>query len=868
MKYLFLIFSLVSFYSTAQILKGTVVDSLGNPVFNATLSIRKPSNDEILYYTLSDINGDFQFTQLDFSGGLLELKARHFSYKEETLIVNKSSKDLKVFLSERVNKLKEVLIKEPDIAYRRDTLSYSVSAFKDINDRSIADVIKNMPGLTVSKNGIIQYQGRSIENFYIEGLNLLEGKYNLASSSINANDVSKVEVLENHEPKVILDSISNTTRTSLNIKLKKNTVTSGLGEVGTGFEPLLYQIKATPLFFKAKQQHILSYQGNNTSEDLENQIKDLSLEATLRTILEGGTGGSFFLSDLARFPSIPTAFVRDNDDHLFTANSLFVLKKDLQIKYKISYLKQDTDQFNQLTNALFRPQDTVLFNESNRITEQRNLLNADIVIENNSKVLYLKNFSTFNYLDQEFNSALNNSNLGLLDSRTSQRSLQFKNKFESILKIRNLFLNLTNNFEYRSLKESGETVNDSDSQVIEDVFPVFQNVNREQFIFSLGGDVKKSFGKFVADFALQSRLEKNKVMSLGQRGSDGIDINDYEFWSIRNGLTSGLRYDTRIFQIEFNSPLYLRSFELNNEFSGLLGTSNYLLFEPRLDLTLRFSDKLTTTLTSGIDNSFNDYSSLFVNPINTSFRSVVSNIPRINRTSTLSNSLFLRFKNILRNYFFNFSASYDNSKSDLTPILTINEDGSRLSNFIARPNQTRQFSASGNFDKVIPSLNLTSKTNFSGSINNSDSFINDELTRVSSSSFQVGQQFITEITEQILLDNKVSYSATTSDLFSTTLTSNRLSISNELAIDLAEDLQIRGEYEYLAFTGDLGNFNVNFLNLGLEKKFKKGRSLLFTVNNLFNLDTFEQTSVSLNTTSNISHRLRPRQFLISYLFSF
>lgn len=56
-----------------------------------------------------------------------------------------------------------------------DTLIYTVSAFADVQDKTIGDVLQKMPGIDVSATGKISYNGVSINKFYIEGRDLLEG---------------------------------------------------------------------------------------------------------------------------------------------------------------------------------------------------------------------------------------------------------------------------------------------------------------------------------------------------------------------------------------------------------------------------------------------------------------------------------------------------------------------------------------------------------------------------------------------------------------------------------------------------------------------------------------------------------------------
>jgi hypothetical protein len=88
--------------------------------------------------------------------------------------------------------LKEVSVTAPKIKLRGDTLDYRVDAFADRNDRVIGDVLKKMPGIEVSPNGRISYLGKDINRFYVENLDLLKGRYGIATNNIAAKDVATV----------------------------------------------------------------------------------------------------------------------------------------------------------------------------------------------------------------------------------------------------------------------------------------------------------------------------------------------------------------------------------------------------------------------------------------------------------------------------------------------------------------------------------------------------------------------------------------------------------------------------------------------------------------------------------------------------
>ena len=125
--------------------------------------------------------------------------------------------------------LQEVVVKAPEVYQRGDTLNYRLSAFTGAADYTLSDALKKLPGVEVSDEGAIKYLGKDISDFYIEGLDLLGGKYNVATQSLPAAYVTSVQVLTNHQP-VKVDEAAFSDDVAINIKLSKH---AKLRPVGT-----------------------------------------------------------------------------------------------------------------------------------------------------------------------------------------------------------------------------------------------------------------------------------------------------------------------------------------------------------------------------------------------------------------------------------------------------------------------------------------------------------------------------------------------------------------------------------------------------------------------------------------------------------
>ncbi len=257
-------------YSFSQtIITGKVSDKTQNKaISNAIITVNKLNTETTIGFGMSKPLGQFEI-KANSSADSLTLIIKMLGYATQRLNVPNQSQTINFELEESSIELKEVKVKPDPIKKYGDTLSYAVSAFKDKNDRVIADIIKKLPGVEVSPNGQILYQGEPINKYYIEGMDLLEGRYKLANENLNVEAVTNVEILENHQPVRMLNGVVHSEKAALNIKLKKNITTTGQVSLGAGIDPvqLIWDVNLTPMIFTKNLQFLATYQANNVGRN-------------------------------------------------------------------------------------------------------------------------------------------------------------------------------------------------------------------------------------------------------------------------------------------------------------------------------------------------------------------------------------------------------------------------------------------------------------------------------------------------------------------------------------------------------------------------------------------------------------------------
>ena len=165
--------------------------------------------------------------------------------------------------------LKEVTVKPDPLRQKGDTLSHNLASFLGKGDVTLEDGLKRLPGVDVAQSGAISYMGKPISQFNIEGLDMLGGKYNLATRNIPADYVTQVEIVRNHHSRRVEKDVPSN-EVSMNIRLSNKAKFKPFGqeEAGAGYmedgnDRIQTLLGVTGMMFTDKFQTICSLKGGN-----------------------------------------------------------------------------------------------------------------------------------------------------------------------------------------------------------------------------------------------------------------------------------------------------------------------------------------------------------------------------------------------------------------------------------------------------------------------------------------------------------------------------------------------------------------------------------------------------------------------------
>lgn len=391
MKRLFtyLIFVAVAAIAVAQVnVTGKVIDKENDEPLVGASVIVKGADGKIKKFASSKSDGGFSMTMPSVTGCRLEVTM--MSFAKQSFPLDSVDFPLTVYMEPGTTLLKEVTVKADRIREQGDTITYNVGSFAQQQDRSIGDVLKRMPGIDVTNNGKIQYQGEDINKFYIEGSDLLSGKYGIATNGISHEDVGAVEVMENHQPMQVLSGISFSDKAAINLKLKNKAKATWTfhGDAGGGWswqpEGAIWDGELFAMAVMPGFQNITTLRTNNTGENLSSSSTDFFADRRQ-------TGLSQYVGvGLPGVPSLSDRRTLFNRSFLVSTNSLWKLKNgEFKANIDYSFNRATADASNITT--YFLDEGNRIITENRTGTEHTHSLSGKFIYELNQKTAFINN---------------------------------------------------------------------------------------------------------------------------------------------------------------------------------------------------------------------------------------------------------------------------------------------------------------------------------------------------------------------------------------------------------------------------------------------------------------------------------------------
>lgn len=854
MKYLiaYILFVLTSVSAIAQVdVKGVVVDDENKePLVGASIII-KDTDNKIKKFAISDKDGMFLISVPSVDSCRLEVAMMGFEKKY--IHLDGVTFPILVTMTYKSVQLKEVAIKADRIREQGDTISYNVGSFAQSQDRSIGDVLKRMPGIDVSNSGRIQYQGEDINKFYIEGSDLLGGKYGIATNGISHDDIGAVEVMENHQPMQVLSGISFSDKAAINLKLKNKAKAtwSFHGDAGGGWswqpEGALWDSELFAMCAMPGFQNITTFRTNNTGEDLSSSNTDFFADRR-------GTGLSRYVSiGLPGVPSLNSNRTYFNRSFLVSTNNLRKLGRG-EFKANIDY------SFNRvIANASNIT--TYFLDEGNRVitenrdgTEHQHSFSGKFIYELNQKTAFINNTLQTNIVWND----ISLSTIGSIPNTQSADLPDYyiSNRFKMIQRFKGKHLvTFESRNEWESLPQtlSLNLNGNSYRQHIGDY--AFYTHESAAYAFSLKGITISLEGGIKGYWRSMNSELPDMPEQLPGVTENMVHTNSFTVYA-----TSKLEYWIKRVNLTLNLPVSYAHYSFNKA----IANHDEVYFSPSLSFNWKPNNRFSGAVRGGIGRSPMNLNLVHPGLIMTDYRTLKSGVDNFYNSSSQNVSASFSYKHTRHGLFANGMVMHSWSHLPYTLAQQLYGDYVVYSYADAK-NDSKMLLAMGSLGKTLDFIRGSCNVNSSFSRSKSRLLSQLEFVQSISSSWSVGGKINGSPCRWFSFDYDIDYSESR-------LTMNGSSapwlssLINEMSLNFMPHAkwqwQVSGEH----YRNELidGTFkNIVMLDTKLTFKVSKRIELSVSLTNLLNKKLYNYTTYSQLTSFESQRTLRGRQLLFS-----
>lgn len=880
LSYLFTLILLPALSQT--VISGNISDSAGRAVSGATVTYRKLNAGIILGFSLSDPKGLFslQFSVPDDS---ILINVKHLGYEEQSLHIKNQPQKLTINLTPKIQILPNVTVTLPPIYKQKDTVNYLVNAFTSKEDRVIADIIKKLPGIEMEGEKIL-YQGKAIQKYFINGLDLLEGRYSLANNNLPVDAVRKVQVIENDQPIKILDSLIFSDRASLNVQLKKFTNT-GSAKLGVGFTPLLRDVNITPMTFNKNFQAINSFQSNNIGDDVSKQLDAI-------------TAGTFF--DYADFANVsgnntPTPFVGlqeigapvlnerkwlNNNVNMLSSNSLQKLQNNLELKGNLSYINDFRKRSGETHTTLFTPGQRIDIFEGISNSYNLNNVAGNFILLKNEKNIYFKNSLQISKQWSGNNGLVQKNGSENIDQRRELQNINFSNKFSAAAFWGKQLVNINSSVGYKRTPQRLFVVPGQFKTTLNNEIP-YQRVLQDVQFTKYGTDNYLSFVKGFKSFSLMPRFG---ISYQRQQLQSDISLTDFEQSEriLGNDYTNQLIFVSTIgyfdmtsqyrkdrISIDITTPLRIRKYLVKDDIREIRNALSRLTFEPRLLFIYRLKAYWEARASSGYSNQYGEMSSLYNAYLLTSYRNLQRFNASIPESNSWNSSVSFNYSNVLKSIFSNISYSYNLGRRNYLFRNKIDENGFNTIEMSSQNNSQTTHLVAGSYSKYLSKIKTIVKLGGNVGWSRSDYLLNNSFEVMNSRAYGGS----VEINNTSLKYLGFQYESRVS-LMNSSLSGDPLDkiVTNTNTFNISiypiDNHAINLNTEYYV-TNLKAQKNQLFIDLNYRTGIPKKRiDFEFSWVNLLNNDTYIRLYTSEFSIVRSFFQLRPRQLLAAVKFKF
>lgn len=864
---------------------GSIKNAKGKAIPSATVTV-KSAEGKIVAFSRSNEKGSYQVQIAVGSPKVSSIEVSSLGYKRELALLSDLNKSYDFILLEASIDLPTVVVNHrPRLKLDGDTLNYRLADFSNKQDRVLGDVLKKMPGIEVDKNGKISYNGQAISNFYIDGDNLLDDKYNIATKSIPKDAVDKVQVIQNDQPIKMLRNKVNSDDVALNITIKDEAKLKVMGqaELGAGF-PERFNGNINAMMFNKKYKGINYLKGNNLGIDPAKELTSHNI-ADYKKALDNQKLPTLLSTGAAGVPDLPQNRYLFNRAALLNVNNLLNLKKEVQVKTNLYYLadrqRLDYDKFT----SYELPTGNVSFTEQQHNISKPHQFRAQASINANRAHSFLQNTFITDYKTNKYHVDLNSNTLRF-GQVLQQQTLDISNEFNYLntLKNGNIY-NLYSYLNYSHQPEELQVNAGLDPEVFNQGQP-YTGLLQKTKTPSLFNNNYLSFKRvssgivqtYKVGFSIQAQELNSDLFSIQhnqQLQPSTINSRNQLEWNRSKAYTEGV-YEYGLKEDRFTArltlPLSYQHITYQDRGLALDSNMNRLYLSPALSLKYKTGIEQDLQFNYALRNELGTMDDIYRGAILKNYRSLFANNAPLSEQRSNTAALTFNFKKAITMLFFNLQASY--SRLDMNTISSsIITDN--LQQHIALPYQNSRNSLrlSGNASKYLFDWRTTLSMGLSWSQNKSNQFQNGILLPYRNTSNGIKLGFQSKISNSMNLNYTANLNQNESKsvaVAASAISYRQLNQQAELSFMPLNDVFVTFSAEHL-YTKQSGQKKLSYLFSDVTARYKVNSihtDFEFILSNVANIKSYKAIYVSDNAFTAGTYKIPGRVAMLNVTLTF
>ncbi|MDR6945299.1 outer membrane beta-barrel family protein [Mucilaginibacter pocheonensis] len=897
-------------------IKGSVADTASkSKLTNATVSVLN-AKDSILQKFTRVSDGNFAISNL--KKGKFILLVTYPGYADyvdyftlDSAHVTRDFGRISLILKSKL--LAEVIIKgtAAAIKIKGDTTEYNAAAFKIQPNSKVEDLLKQLPGIQVDKDGKITAQGQTVNKVLVDGEEFFGDDPTLVTKNIRGDMVDKVQLYDKKSDQAAFTGIDDGVKNkTINIKLKEDKKNGYFGKLDAeGGTDGYYQEQAMFNRFKGKQKFSAYGTIGNTGKvglgwEENSKYGGVGLEVTDDGGLYfNGSGGGDLDSFNGRYDGRGIPLARAGGAHFDTKWNGD--KEAINSNYKIGSLNVDGNVNTQTQNNL--PEGKYINTNSNQdfhnhIFRQKLDATYQIKLDSTSNLKIAvdgttKNNTTnssYNSISRRSNDTLLNRNNRNVTNDGNQKifnaSIFYNKKFKKTGRTFSINVNtaLNQNETKGFLKSETDYYDDQgvlDSSRTNKIDQYKTTLNKNSVVntnLTYSEPFTKAFA-VVLNYGISINNGRSDRRTFDKSPSGEYNIlndslsNNFKLNQLSNQFGAIFNYKKNKSIINFGTRVSTVNFKQIDEFTGNIFTRNFVNWNPQASFQYKFSQYQAFRLNYNGNTSQPTIDQIQPVKVNTDPLNVSRGNPNLKPSFTNRLSASYNSYKVISGQSIWLNGSYSRTMNPIVSnVVTDTSGNSTYQSSNLKNKQTTNLNFNTSFDKKIQKLDFNAGVGLSANGNTYFNMTNGQLNETKSYTYSARLRF------SKYKQKKYDFWSGAGPTYTINSSSLQRQVNNNgrgfnayggFNIYLPGKFEIGSDVDYV-FNAKTQSFNEDFkrttINANIGKKFFKDESLKLSLsgNDLLNQNTGYNRTGSTNILTQERYTAIRRYFMLSLVWDF